>query len=70
MSGVALEALKEFYADREAREKQFEDLKSKKITEVAENQPLTMDAFTENWNDSQFWVCPPFGSPIYISIAN
>ena len=21
-------------------------------------QPLSMDAFTEDWNESQFWVCP------------
>lgn len=57
LSGAALEALKEFYADRDAREKQFEDLKSASISEETKNKSLTMEAFAENWNESQFWVC-------------
>jgi hypothetical protein len=46
--------LKEFYGEKDTREKQFEDLKAK-----AENDfegKLSMDAFTEDWNASQFWV--------------
>jgi len=57
LSGAALEALKEFYADRDAREKQFEDLKSASSAEETKNKSLTMEAFAENWNESQFWVC-------------
>ncbi|KFY26133.1 hypothetical protein V491_01452 [Pseudogymnoascus sp. VKM F-3775] len=51
LSGSALEALKEFYADRDAKEKELENLKAKKNT----GDILSMDTFTENWNDSQFW---------------
>lgn len=36
------------------------------VDEVAVKDPpaadageLSMDIFAENWNDSQFWVCPP-----------
>ncbi|OAL45998.1 hypothetical protein IQ07DRAFT_590785 [Pyrenochaeta sp. DS3sAY3a] len=53
LSSGALDALKEFYGERDARNKQFEDLKSQ-----AENDfegKLSMDAFTEDWNASQFW---------------
>jgi hypothetical protein len=56
LSNTALAALKDFYADRDAREKQFEDLKAG-VAEPANGQSsLTMDAFTEDWNASQFWV--------------
>lgn len=54
LSSSTLDALKEFYADRDARLKQFEDLKNV-AEENASNQPLTMDAFAEDWNESQFW---------------
>jgi len=56
LSGSALGALKEFYADRDARLKQFEDLKAVAEDE-AEGRVLSMDAFAEDWNESQFWVC-------------
>lgn len=55
LSDAALDALKEFYRDRDAREKQFEDLRST-IDNESGKSPLTMDAFAENWNESQFWV--------------
>jgi hypothetical protein len=54
LSAGALDALKEFYGERDTRQKQFEDLKTQ-----AENDfegKLSMDAFTEDWNASQFWV--------------
>jgi hypothetical protein len=50
-----LDALKEFYADRDAREKLFEDLKSASEDDAGQSS-LTMDAFAEDWNESQFWV--------------
>ncbi|TVY93999.1 Protein-lysine N-methyltransferase [Lachnellula willkommii] len=52
LSGSALDALKEFYADRDAHHKQFEDLKAAAEDNAA---PLSMDAFAEDWNESQFW---------------
>jgi EEF1A lysine methyltransferase 1 len=55
LSNTTLDALKEFYADRDAHEKLFEDLKSAS-QEDAVQQSLTMDAFAEDWNESQFWV--------------
>lgn len=51
-----MDALKEFYSERDTRLKRFEDLKSQ-----AENEfdgKLSMEAFTEDWNASQFWVRP------------
>lgn len=55
-----------FYADRDARLKQFEDLKSAaEINEGGDDDenfeekeyvPLSMQAFAEDWNESQFWV--------------
>lgn len=55
LSGNALAALQEFYTERDDRQKRFEELKS-----AAEDQHstarLSMDAFTEDWNASQFWV--------------
>lgn len=53
-----MDALKEFYADRDAQQKYFEDLKVKAEDDAnASKEPLTMDAFNEDWNSSQFWVC-------------
>jgi hypothetical protein len=53
LSGDALAALKEFYGERDAREKQFENLKSQAEDDF--EGKLSMDAFTEDWNASQFW---------------
>ncbi|KAJ9134734.1 Protein-lysine N-methyltransferase EFM5 [Pleurostoma richardsiae] len=57
LSSHALDALKDFYADRDARAKQFEQLKAVAEDEASsrEQQPLSMEAFTEDWNESQFW---------------
>ncbi|KAN0101911.1 putative N6-adenine methyltransferase domain containing protein [Hyaloscypha variabilis] len=55
LSSSTLDALKEFYADRDARLKQFEDLKNVAEVNASGNAPLTMDAFAEDWNESQFW---------------
>jgi hypothetical protein len=53
LSGDALSALKDFYGERDARQKQFEALKSKAEDDF--DGKLSMDAFTEDWNVSQFW---------------
>lgn len=57
LSSHALDALKDFYADRDARAKQFEELKAVSEEEASgrAQQPLSMEAFTEDWNESQFW---------------
>ncbi|RFU24224.1 hypothetical protein B7463_g12120, partial [Scytalidium lignicola] len=60
LSTSALDALQEFYSDRDARLKAFEDLRANvedetQTREAASKGPLTMEAFAENWNDSQFW---------------
>ncbi len=54
LTGNALDALKEFYAERDAREKQFEDLKA--AAEKKHKVQISMDTFVENWQESQFWV--------------
>lgn len=56
LSGDALAALQAFYSERDAREKQFQELKAQAEDEEGERKLLSMDAFTENWQDSQFWV--------------
>ncbi|KAH4101910.1 protein-lysine N-methyltransferase EFM5 [Parastagonospora nodorum] len=53
LSGDALAALKEFYGERDDRQKQFENLKSQAEDDF--EGKLSMDAFTEDWNASQFW---------------
>lgn len=65
LSSHALDALKEFYTDRDARAKQFEQLKTEAEDRAATGgggakesnlkYPLSMEAFGEDWNESQFW---------------
>ncbi|KAH0005642.1 N-6 adenine-specific DNA methyltransferas-like protein 2, partial [Aureobasidium melanogenum] len=50
-----LALLQEFYTERDERQKQFEDLKAKAEDEFDSSKPLSMDLFTESWQDSQFW---------------
>jgi hypothetical protein len=45
--------LKDFYGERDARQKQFENLKAQAEDDF--DGKLSMDAFTEDWNASQFW---------------
>ncbi|CAF9942811.1 MAG: hypothetical protein ALECFALPRED_010083 [Alectoria fallacina] len=49
-----LAALKDFYSDRELKEKRFQDLKSD-IEQNSSQVQLSMDMFSEDWNTSQFW---------------
>lgn len=67
LSSNALEALQEFYSERDARAKQFEQLKVEAeekgdatpdpfALESALKYPLSMETFGEDWNKSQFWV--------------
>ena len=47
-----LAILKDFYAEKQANETQYDTLKTK----IANGEPLSMKMFTEDWNASQFWV--------------
>lgn len=75
LSSSALDALKDFYKERDEREKRFAELQAvaeaaakAKATADAEAAAaadaaaalpdLSMAAFTEDWNKSQFWVSP------------
>ncbi|GAB7361240.1 hypothetical protein MBLNU230_g1301t1 [Neophaeotheca triangularis] len=49
-----LAALQEFRLDQDARAKQFEDLKLQADNKQS-IEKLSMAAFTEDWNASQFW---------------
>lgn len=55
LSADALDALQQFYSERDSRQKAFEDLKAQAESEFDNKQPLSMRAFTEDWNASQFW---------------
>ncbi|PVI06901.1 hypothetical protein DM02DRAFT_649247 [Periconia macrospinosa] len=57
LSSFALEALQGFYTERDQREKQFEDLKAHAEDDFKgiDGVKLSMEAFTEDWNASQFW---------------
>ncbi|KAI1136343.1 putative N6-adenine methyltransferase-domain-containing protein [Hypoxylon sp. FL0543] len=55
LSSHALSALQEFYGERDAHADKFEKLKAAAEEQHAGSQPLSMDAFTEDWNESQFW---------------
>ncbi|MCJ1236396.1 hypothetical protein MMC14_004377 [Varicellaria rhodocarpa] len=54
LSSDALSALQEFYAERDQRERRFEDLKAA-AEHPDQNSVLSMDTFVEDWNASQFW---------------
>jgi cyclophilin family peptidyl-prolyl cis-trans isomerase len=56
LSSSALDALKEFYAERHAHNEELAKLQAKAEALHAAGQ-LSMDSFTEDWNESQFWVC-------------
>ncbi|CZR57524.1 related to NADH2 dehydrogenase (ubiquinone) 40K chain [Phialocephala subalpina] len=57
LSSSALDALKEFYADRDARAKAFEDLKADAENDAQgrKDGKWSMEMFQEDWNESQFW---------------
>lgn len=66
LSSHALDALKDFYHERDTRAKEFEQLKAAAEEKAAAGEggagepalkyPLSMAAFGEDWNKSQFWV--------------
>lgn len=64
LSAHALDALQEFYSDRDTRAKEFEELRAAaeereaagREKEAALVYPLSMATFGEDWNKSQFWV--------------
>ncbi|KIH88984.1 n-6 adenine-specific DNA methyltransferase 2 [Sporothrix brasiliensis 5110] len=64
LSSSTIGALKDFYKERDEREKRFADLqavaeaasKAKAAADAEAALPdLTMASFTEDWNESQFW---------------
>jgi EEF1A lysine methyltransferase 1 len=63
--------LKEFYSERDAHVEKFEQLKASAEEREDEESavPLSMDAFREDWQESQFWVSPSLrhiSSPRYL----
>ncbi|EEU35042.1 uncharacterized protein NECHADRAFT_37472 [Fusarium vanettenii 77-13-4] len=62
LSSHALAALAEFHAEKDAHRKTFEKLKTGAAPRAGavpgvdpDQQQLSMAAFTEDWNESQFW---------------
>jgi hypothetical protein len=70
LSAGALAALQEFYSERDAHIEKLENLKAQ--VEAKDDQDgvatgrnpaasgLSIHTFTEDWNESQFWVCSLF----------
>lgn len=56
LSTHALDALKQFYTERDTHAERFEKLKAGADRSAQSEEPLSMEAFTEDWNESQFWV--------------
>lgn len=54
LSSHALAALQQFRAEEDARTKHFEELKAKSQEQFDQRQ-VTIDAFQEDWQLSQFW---------------
>ena len=52
---ATLDALAEFYEQRDATDKRFEELKTQAEHDFSTKQ-WSMDVFAEDWNASQFWV--------------
>jgi len=64
LSSSTLDALKQFYSERDAQQEKFARLQAEAEQDAADRSgqapaPLSMDAFTEDWNESQFWVRLP-----------
>ncbi|KAK1673063.1 putative N6-adenine methyltransferase-domain-containing protein [Colletotrichum godetiae] len=55
LSSHALAALAEFKAEEDARQKEFEKLQEQAEANAAKKAPISMAAFMEDWNKSQFW---------------
>ncbi|KAH8887063.1 NAD(P)-binding protein [Thozetella sp. PMI_491] len=58
LSSSTLDALKSFYAERDAHAEKFARLKEaaeERHADGRQAEPLSMEAFTEDWNESQFW---------------
>lgn len=62
LSSHALEALAQFNAERDARVDEFERLKAQ-VEERARKGAFSIESFTEDWNESQFWVKIPSPCP-------
>ena len=50
-----LQLLQSFQTERDARDKQFEDLRAQAEDAFDDGRELSMDSFFEDWNASQFW---------------
>lgn len=61
MPADTLKLLEEFNTEKDARAKQFEDLKtvSEDVFRASGDGKLSMDLFGEDWNASQFWYTEP-----------
>ncbi|KLU92568.1 hypothetical protein MAPG_11513 [Magnaporthiopsis poae ATCC 64411] len=62
LSSHALDALTSFYADRDALKAKFEDLRDS--AERRQEKPLSIAAFAEDWQESQFWYSDETASTI------
>lgn len=65
LSSHALAALAEFNAEKDAHQEKFAKLQAQAEANATSGggggAPLSMEAFTEDWNESQFWVRAPAG---------
>ena len=65
LHGDTLAALQEFYSERDSKEQSFRDLKSD-VEAKSSQANLSMDMFSEDWNQSQFWVYKRYCGIVFV----
>ena len=56
LSPEAWAALQSFRAERQLHQIQFEEIQAQTRVDEGPSSMISMDAFAEDWNASQFWV--------------
>ncbi|ORY60722.1 N(6)-adenine-specific DNA methyltransferase [Pseudomassariella vexata] len=70
LSGHALDALKQFYAERDAHTAKFEKLNAEAEENAKSGKPLTIESFSEDWQESQFWYSEETASLLAKQLLN
>ncbi|KZZ93397.1 N-6 adenine-specific DNA methyltransferase 2 [Moelleriella libera RCEF 2490] len=66
LSKQTLLALAEFNAEKDAHQSRFNDLRA----QAEYDAQVSMEAFTEDWNESQFWYTPETADLLATQLLN